>query len=85
MSSVTSERRTTAQGAVTSARASALLLPLIAVCTAVTAANIYLAAPLLPLIAHDFGSAPAAWPGSPRWRSSATRPACSCSPRSATS
>ncbi|MGW0334114.1 MFS transporter [Streptomyces sp. NPDC003011] len=36
--------------------ASALLLPLIALCTAVTAANIYLAAPLLPLIARDFGS-----------------------------
>ncbi|MER7717402.1 MFS transporter [Streptomyces flaveolus] len=35
-------------------------LPLIAVCTAVTAANIYLAAPLLPLIAHDFGSTPSA-------------------------
>ncbi|MFD5592785.1 MFS transporter [Streptomyces griseorubiginosus] len=37
-------------------RAGTLLLVLIAVCTAVTAANIYLAAPLLPLIAHDFGS-----------------------------
>ncbi|MEU7321391.1 MFS transporter [Streptomyces griseoviridis] len=37
-----------------------ILLPLIAVCTAVTAANIYLAAPLLPLIAHDFGSTPSA-------------------------
>ncbi|MFI9250722.1 MFS transporter [Streptomyces sp. NPDC053069] len=35
-------------------------LLLIAVCTAVTAANIYLAAPLLPLIAHDFGTVPAA-------------------------
>ncbi|WP_406124608.1 MFS transporter [Streptomyces sp. NBC_00989] len=33
-----------------------LFLVLIAVCTAVTAANIYLAGPLLPLIAHDFGS-----------------------------
>ncbi|WP_345619658.1 MFS transporter [Streptomyces ziwulingensis] len=33
---------------------------MIAVCTAVTAANIYLAAPLLPLIAHDFGSTPSA-------------------------
>ncbi|MET8981539.1 MFS transporter [Streptomyces sp. NPDC004539] len=32
------------------------LLPLIALCTAVTAANIYLAAPLLPLIARDFGT-----------------------------
>ncbi|WP_406475932.1 MFS transporter [Streptomyces sp. NBC_01615] len=37
-----------------------LLLTLIALCTAVTAANIYLAAPLLPLIAHDFGTAPSA-------------------------
>ncbi|MFF7970408.1 MFS transporter [Streptomyces sp. NPDC007905] len=35
-------------------------LLLIAVCTAVTAANIYLAAPLLPLIAHDFGTVPSA-------------------------
>ncbi|MFF8591620.1 MFS transporter [Streptomyces sp. NPDC015220] len=35
-------------------------LALIALCTAVTAGNIYLAAPLLPLIAHDFGSAPSA-------------------------
>jgi predicted MFS family arabinose efflux permease len=33
-----------------------LFLLLITVCTAVTAANIYLAAPLLPLIAHDFGT-----------------------------
>ncbi|MGA4840915.1 MFS transporter [Streptomyces sp. G45] len=33
-----------------------LFLVLIAVCTAVTAANIYVAAPLLPLIARDFGS-----------------------------
>ncbi|MFJ7151221.1 MFS transporter [Streptomyces sp. NPDC100445] len=37
-----------------------LFLLLIAVCTAVTAANIYLAAPLLPLIAHDFGTVPSA-------------------------
>ncbi|MFE9626727.1 MFS transporter [Streptomyces sp. NPDC006527] len=37
-----------------------LLLPLIALCTAVTAANIYVAAPLLPLIARDFGSTPSA-------------------------
>ncbi|WP_338684358.1 MFS transporter [Streptomyces acidiscabies] len=36
--------------------AQALLLPLIALCTAVTAANIYLAAPLLPLMARDFGT-----------------------------
>ncbi|AKZ56719.1 putative integral membrane protein [Streptomyces ambofaciens ATCC 23877] len=39
---------------------SRLLLPLIALCTAVTAANIYLAAPLLPLIAQDFRSTPSA-------------------------
>ncbi|WP_432026865.1 MFS transporter [Streptomyces sp. 1222.5] len=37
-----------------------LFLLLIAVCTAVTAANIYLAAPLLPLMAHDFGTVPSA-------------------------
>ncbi|MET8078284.1 MFS transporter [Streptomyces sp. NPDC005303] len=41
-------------------RANSLLLVLIAVCTAVTAANIYLAAPLLPLIARDYGSTPSA-------------------------
>ncbi|MFE7437727.1 MFS transporter [Streptomyces tendae] len=40
--------------------AARLFLPLIALCTAVTAANIYLAAPLLPLIAHDMGSTPSA-------------------------
>ncbi|MGW7084867.1 MFS transporter [Streptomyces sp. NPDC054871] len=40
-----------------------LLLAVVAVCTAVTAANIYLAAPLLPLMAHDFGTQPSdlAW------------------------
>ncbi|MFF6875153.1 MFS transporter [Streptomyces sp. NPDC012474] len=37
-----------------------LFLSLLAVCSAVTAANIYLAAPLLPLMARDFGSAPSA-------------------------
>lgn len=37
-------------------RRSTLFLLLIAVCTAVTAANIYLAAPLLPLIARDNGT-----------------------------
>ncbi|AZM54239.1 hypothetical protein DMA15_18110 [Streptomyces sp. WAC 01529] len=37
-----------------------LFLVLIAICTAVTAANIYIAAPLLPLIARDFGSTPSA-------------------------
>ncbi|MEW2297732.1 MFS transporter [Streptomyces sp. NPDC006743] len=38
-------------------------LALIALCTAITAGNIYLAAPLLPLIARDFGTAPSgvAW------------------------
>ncbi|WSQ10348.1 MFS transporter [Streptomyces sp. NBC_01231] len=66
MPSATHQGRTTAQETVTpapataSAPASALLLPLIALCTAVTAANIYLAAPLLPLIAQDFGSTPSA-------------------------
>ncbi|MBZ6205430.1 MFS transporter [Streptomyces olivaceus] len=40
--------------------AARLFLPLIALCTAVTAANIYLAAPLLPLIARDMGSTPSA-------------------------
>ncbi|MET7450377.1 MFS transporter [Streptomyces sp. NPDC005574] len=60
MPSVASQGRTTARETVTAPPASALLLPLIALCTAVTAANIYLAAPLLPLIAHDFGSAPSA-------------------------
>ncbi|WP_153182676.1 MFS transporter, partial [Streptomyces sp. E2N166] len=58
--------RTTPEGEVRGAlgkrpsASSRLFLPLIAVCTAVTAANIYLAAPLLPLIAHDFGSTPSA-------------------------
>ncbi|MCD9143623.1 MFS transporter [Streptomyces albireticuli] len=37
-----------------------VLLSVIALCTAVTAANIYLAAPLLGLIAEDFGVAPSA-------------------------
>ncbi|GAA2428083.1 MFS transporter [Streptomyces glaucus] len=41
-------------------RAPALFLTLLAVCSAVTAANIYLAAPLLSLIARDFGSTPSA-------------------------
>ncbi|CAM5237328.1 MFS transporter OS=Streptomyces tendae OX=1932 GN=GUR47_21565 PE=4 SV=1 [Streptomyces tendae] len=43
-----------------SGAAARLFLPLITLCTAVTAANIYLAAPLLPLIAHDMGSTPSA-------------------------
>ncbi|MFE0099147.1 MFS transporter [Streptomyces sp. NPDC059009] len=46
-SSVTRTRRSVPPG---------LFLTLIAVCTAVTAANIYIAAPLLPLMARDFGS-----------------------------
>lgn len=37
-----------------------IFLALIALCTAVTAANIYIAAPLLPLMARDFGSTPSA-------------------------
>ncbi|AXE87090.1 MFS transporter [Streptomyces sp. Go-475] len=45
------QRRTPAPG---------LFLTLLAVCSAVTAANIYLAAPLLSLMARDFGSAPSA-------------------------
>jgi predicted MFS family arabinose efflux permease len=39
---------------------SRLFLPLIALCSAVTAANIYLAAPLLSVIAEDFGTTPSA-------------------------
>ncbi|MBT2421315.1 MFS transporter [Streptomyces sp. ISL-22] len=39
---------------------SRLFLPLVALCSAVTAANIYLAAPLLSVIARDFGTAPSA-------------------------
>ena len=58
-SAVTAPTRT-AHRPPSGARRSDLLLVLIALCTAVTAANIYLAAPLLPLIAHDFGSAPSA-------------------------
>ncbi|MFJ5996782.1 MFS transporter [Streptomyces sp. NPDC092370] len=42
------------------ARPPGLFLTLLAVCSAVTAANVYLAAPLLPLMARDFGSAPSA-------------------------
>ncbi|MET7679516.1 MFS transporter [Streptomyces sp. NPDC005423] len=52
--------QTSARGAAGPTAAGKLFLVLIAVCTAVTAANIYLAAPLLPLIAHDFGSTPSA-------------------------
>ncbi|MFE8989001.1 MFS transporter [Streptomyces collinus] len=56
---------TTARGTAAPVRqartpAPGLFLTLLAVCSAVTAANIYLAAPLLPLMARDFGSAPSA-------------------------
>jgi predicted MFS family arabinose efflux permease len=54
--SAAAAREARTSGPPTRTAASRLFLPLIAVCTAVTAANIYLAAPLLPLIAHDFGS-----------------------------
>jgi len=60
MSSTTATREGHAPVRDTEGAAHRLLLPLIALCTAVTAANIYLAAPLLPLIAHDFGSTPSA-------------------------
>ncbi|QIJ63577.1 MFS transporter [Streptomyces sp. JB150] len=52
-----------ASGAPAPGPAPALFLTLLAVCSAVTAANIYLAAPLLTLIARDFGSTPSgvAW------------------------
>ncbi|MDT0609804.1 MFS transporter [Streptomyces lancefieldiae] len=53
----TDRTRPSAKPAPTTSR---LFLPLIALCTAVTAANIYVAVPLLPLIAHDFGSTPSA-------------------------
>ncbi|MFF8968668.1 MFS transporter [Streptomyces sp. NPDC014995] len=59
MPSAVSTRQPTEHGRRTPA-AGRLFLPLIALCTAVTAANIYVAAPLLPLIARDFGSAPSA-------------------------
>ncbi|NGO14521.1 MFS transporter [Streptomyces sp. HC44] len=58
-SATTAAPRLRAPGPATG-RSPALFLSLIAVCSAVTAANIYLAAPLLPLIARDFGSAPSA-------------------------
>ncbi|CAM5504957.1 MFS transporter [Streptomyces aurantiogriseus] len=60
MPSAVTARQPTADIQRPPARTTRLLLPLIALCTAVTAANIYVAAPLLPLIAHDFGSAPSA-------------------------
>ncbi|MET9834616.1 MFS transporter [Streptomyces sp. NPDC006385] len=45
------------------AAVSRFFLPLIALCSAVTAANIYLAAPLLSVIAQDFGTTPSAVAG----------------------
>ncbi|MER5430924.1 MFS transporter [Streptomyces sp. NPDC002588] len=60
-SPVTAPQRTTHPvPAPTARRGRDLLLVLIALCTAVTAGNIYLTAPLLPLIARDFGSTPSA-------------------------
>ncbi|MCS0601625.1 MFS transporter [Streptomyces sp. LP11] len=63
MPSVTTTRRASRTGAATASGrpvTSTPFLLLIALCTAATAANIYLAAPLLPLIAHDFGTVPTA-------------------------
>ncbi|WP_449488315.1 MFS transporter, partial [Streptomyces purpurascens] len=62
MPSATTTTRRAGQAPVRQARTPApgLFLTLIAVCSAVTAANIYLAAPLLSLMADDFGSAPSA-------------------------
>ncbi|MEU7720430.1 MFS transporter [Streptomyces tibetensis] len=56
----TTAARTTTPVRRTREPAPGLFLTLLAVCSAVTAANIYLAAPLLPLMARDFGSAPSA-------------------------
>ncbi|MFF8656955.1 MFS transporter [Streptomyces huasconensis] len=59
----TAPSNTTSSDATPSSRFSVppgLFLVLIALCTAVTAANIYIAAPLLPLMARDFGSTPSA-------------------------
>ncbi|WP_405645910.1 MFS transporter [Streptomyces sp. NBC_00019] len=60
MSSTTITTETVARTPTREPTRARLFLVLIALCTAVTAANIYLAAPLLPLIAHDFGSTPSA-------------------------
>lgn len=59
-SATTTAARVTAPVRQTREPAPGFFLTLIAVCSAVTAANIYLAAPLLPLMARDFGSAPSA-------------------------
>ncbi|MFI8188379.1 MFS transporter [Streptomyces sp. NPDC085946] len=62
MASANTARRTARPGSARRPRAAApaLFLTLLSVCSAVTAANIYLAAPLLSLMARDFGSAPSA-------------------------
>ncbi|MEV5433525.1 MFS transporter [Streptomyces sp. NPDC052701] len=62
MPSASPTRRTTRPVPARGPRATAavLFLTLLAACSAVTAANIYLAAPLLSLMAHDFGSTPSA-------------------------
>ncbi|MGC5034536.1 MULTISPECIES: MFS transporter [unclassified Streptomyces] len=60
MSSATATTPRTAPARQDRAPSPGLFLTLIAVCSAVTAANIYLAAPLLSLMARDFGSAPSA-------------------------
>ncbi|MEU7054454.1 MFS transporter [Streptomyces sp. NPDC046197] len=57
-SPVLEAQRTPARPTTTGTHRPTLFLALIALCTAVTAGNIYLAAPMLPLIAHDVGSAP---------------------------
>ncbi|MFF5366007.1 MFS transporter [Streptomyces sp. NPDC013187] len=59
-SATTTAARATSRVRQTREPAPGLFLTLLAVCSAVTAANIYLAAPLLPLMARDFGSAPSA-------------------------
>ncbi|MEV0175035.1 MFS transporter [Streptomyces sp. NPDC050803] len=56
MPSATSTTRQQQHASPADRRPGSAFLVLIAVCTAVTAANIYLAAPLLPLIARDYGS-----------------------------
>ncbi|MET9391939.1 MFS transporter [Streptomyces sp. NPDC006624] len=59
-SATTTSARDRATAPHTRTPAPGLFLTLLAVCSAVTAANIYLAAPLLSLMARDFGSAPSA-------------------------
>ncbi|WP_432117362.1 MFS transporter [Streptomyces sp. bgisy032] len=59
-SATTTSARDRATAPHTRTPAPGLFLTLLAVCSAVTAANIYLAAPLLSLMAREFGSAPSA-------------------------